>query len=291
VGIEPAVAALAERLCGDRRSTREKIAAVTNFFRREFRYSTEAVGGNGREPLSHFLLERRTGHCEYFASGAIALLRLAGVPCRYATGYVVTEWDDDAECWIARNQNAHAWVEAYIAEEQRWIVVEATPGINAPTEPEASVAGGVAESQLADAAQAAAAADGWWSRSAAWLASAGSYGLYLLLPAAAIGGAIYWRQARRASPNSAREARFRTLHRELRRVDRRVKRRGFTRADNETLHRFARRLAAGLSGEGDAELAACAAWYERYAEERYNERQATSPASSREPENAAANRR
>ncbi len=61
------------------------------------------------------------------------LLRAQGVPTRYVTGYLVTEQSaDDSTAWYALNRDAHAWTEAYDRETKRWVIVEATPGLNVP---------------------------------------------------------------------------------------------------------------------------------------------------------------
>ncbi|MHC4570185.1 MAG: transglutaminase-like domain-containing protein [Planctomycetota bacterium] len=63
----------------------------------------------GRDKLTHFLLAESTGYCEYFASGAAMLLRMADVPTRYVTGFLVTNRDVETGLWIARSMDAHAW--------------------------------------------------------------------------------------------------------------------------------------------------------------------------------------
>ena len=104
----------------------EKIRAVTHYFRSNYTYQYGIRIPSQQDPLSYFLTERPAAHCEYFASGAVIMLRLAGVPARYVTGFVVTEKNTSGGYWIARNKDAHAWAEAW--DEQRgWVVVEATP--------------------------------------------------------------------------------------------------------------------------------------------------------------------
>lgn len=82
--------------------------------------------------LESFLSGRGAGHCELFATGLAILLRLRGVPCRVATGYSVSEWDERQQAFIVRERHAHAWVEVYDAERRVWYAVDATP----PTEDE-----------------------------------------------------------------------------------------------------------------------------------------------------------
>lgn len=100
---------------------------VRGFFDAHFRYSLIQKGFYpGRTPLAHFLLQERKGHCEYFATATALLLRHAGIPTRYAVGYMVYEYSTLEDSFIARARHAHSWVEAYI--DGRWAIVDTTPG-------------------------------------------------------------------------------------------------------------------------------------------------------------------
>lgn len=71
-----------------------------------------------------FYQEAEEGYCVHFATTAAVLLRAAGVPARYVTGYVVNVRANREESVSSRQ--AHAWVE-YFDEEKGWVVLEATP--------------------------------------------------------------------------------------------------------------------------------------------------------------------
>lgn len=86
-------------------------------------FSDEAPGSE--TPLAEFLNTTRRGHCEYFATAATLLLRTAGVPARYATGYAIQDWSDWENAWIVRERHSHAWARAFIDGE--WTDVDATP--------------------------------------------------------------------------------------------------------------------------------------------------------------------
>ena len=107
----------------------EKTTAVSNYFRDNFEYSLDLPERRrGYDPIVNFLDTGHAAHCEYFATATVFLLRSLGIPARYITGYVVDEFDSDSEAWVARNLDAHAWVEAYDEVTQRWYAVESTPG-------------------------------------------------------------------------------------------------------------------------------------------------------------------
>ena len=91
------------RRAGQPRRARSRAAArlpaeeawprVRAYFRDNFRYSLYRPAPDGEvSALEDFLRRSRAGHCEYFATATVLLLRAAGVPARYATGYSVQEW-------------------------------------------------------------------------------------------------------------------------------------------------------------------------------------------------------
>ena len=111
----------------------EAVNRVEKFFRQDFKYSLWK-----RERLRHgtalgeFLQTSRAGHCEYFASATVLLLRAAGVPARYAVGYSVQEWSRLERRWIVRARHGHSWALAYV--DGAWRDVDTTPSIWADAE-------------------------------------------------------------------------------------------------------------------------------------------------------------
>lgn len=107
---------------------------VAKFFQREFEYTLETIKprlGELRSPMRAFLEDRHAAHCEYFASATVLLLRSLQIPSRLSTGYLVYEFNDEADSYQATNGNAHAWAEYFHEASGRWMVVESTPGIPA----------------------------------------------------------------------------------------------------------------------------------------------------------------
>lgn len=104
----------------------QRIAAIEQYFAENFYYSLIQRGRYpGRLPLVKFLTERRAGHCEYFASATVLLLRQAGIPARYAVGYSVQEYNELQRRYLVRARHAHSWAEAYV--NGQWRVVDTTP--------------------------------------------------------------------------------------------------------------------------------------------------------------------
>ena len=83
--------------------------------------------GKGPSLVTRFLEETRRGHCEYFATATALLLREAGVPTRYATGFAVVETRDNGREAIIRGTHSHAWCLAWDEARGTWIDVDLTP--------------------------------------------------------------------------------------------------------------------------------------------------------------------
>lgn len=124
----PALAEIAAELDLAAKTPAERVVAVGRFFSQGFRYST--YQGNrplGATPLEDFLLRGRSGHCEYFATATVLLLRSAGVPARYATGYSVQEWSGIERRYIVRARHAHSWALAWV--DGAWRDLDTTPPV------------------------------------------------------------------------------------------------------------------------------------------------------------------
>lgn len=97
---------------------------VYEYFLRDFSYSLVQETGSS-SPITRFLSETRSGHCEFFAAASVLLLREAGIPARYVTGYSVHEYSPFEKKYLVREKHAHAWALAYV--NHRWQTFDATP--------------------------------------------------------------------------------------------------------------------------------------------------------------------
>ncbi|MHC4813747.1 MAG: transglutaminase family protein [Planctomycetota bacterium] len=104
-------------------------AVVADIFARHLseNYSYLLPGENGAaKTLDEFLRQKGGGHCEYFASVMMILLRKHGIPCRLVGGYLAHEWNTNGTVLTVRKRDAHAWVEAW-DKNVGWFTVDATP--------------------------------------------------------------------------------------------------------------------------------------------------------------------
>lgn len=101
--------------------------AVRGFVKASARYDldTRRMPGEAEDFAIWFLRESDTGYCVHFATAAAVLLRAAGVPARYVTGYMVTA--EAGKTVTVGTDQGHAWVEYWIPGEG-WQLLEATPG-------------------------------------------------------------------------------------------------------------------------------------------------------------------
>jgi transglutaminase-like putative cysteine protease len=122
----PLLARIAGELGLAARTPRDAVASVRHYFRGGFRYSTylEASAGGGTA-LEDFFLRVQAGHCEYFATATVLLLRAAGIPARYAVGYAVSEWSPREGRYLVRARHAHSWAQAWV--DGAWRDVDTTP--------------------------------------------------------------------------------------------------------------------------------------------------------------------
>ena len=108
---------------------KQKLLVVQQFFAAKFSYSTwlgsEKVARTNETALSRFLLHSRSGHCEYFATATVLLLREVGIPARYAVGYAVHE--PSGHGYVVRERDAHAWCLVWNEPMQTWEDFDTTP--------------------------------------------------------------------------------------------------------------------------------------------------------------------
>ena len=107
-----------------------KLQAVQSFFASKFTYSLwqgrDKLATTNATPLARFLLSSRSGHCEYFATATVLLLRELKIPARYAVGYSVHE--PSRKGYVVRERDAHAWCLAWDSRKKIWKDLDTTPG-------------------------------------------------------------------------------------------------------------------------------------------------------------------
>lgn len=86
----------------------------------------------GKDFAEYFFFENKKGYCTHFATTAVLLFRMKGIPARYVAGYSVEpekfrEQEDGKYLAEATGEDAHAWAEIYVSGKG-WVPAETTPG-------------------------------------------------------------------------------------------------------------------------------------------------------------------
>jgi protein-glutamine gamma-glutamyltransferase len=111
------------------KSEEQALRSVSEFFAGKFTYrlwqDADNAHGKKETALGRFLLTTRAGHCEYFATATVLLLREAGIPARYAVGYSVSEQGMGG--YLVRQRDAHAWCLVWNQQKHVWEDFDTTP--------------------------------------------------------------------------------------------------------------------------------------------------------------------
>ena len=121
------------------RTDDERIDLLERHLLTQYSYTLDYLGRTGESPLEDFLFVYRSGHCELFASAMVLMLRSQGIPARLVTGFLGAELNPLEGYYVVRQQNAHAWVEAY-TPNRGWRIYDPTPPDGRPTVAEQNLA-------------------------------------------------------------------------------------------------------------------------------------------------------
>lgn len=138
--MDPRIAELAESIVAGVDAPATRAATIEQYLRSAHAYSLDVRDRGVEDPVGRFLLERAPGHCEYFATGMVVILRTLGVPSRVVNGFQRGTRSRFSDAYVVRQRDAHSWVEAWLPG-RGWTTYDPTP----------VVATGVGGGDLADA--------------------------------------------------------------------------------------------------------------------------------------------
>jgi len=124
--LDPRVTELARRVAGTG-SAIARLTGIAGELREHHSYSLSFIPQG--DPISDFILNHRSAHCEYFASAMVLMSRAIGIPARFVTGYYAHERESGEI--VVRGRDAHAWAEAWI-DGTGWVTIDATPSSGTP---------------------------------------------------------------------------------------------------------------------------------------------------------------
>ena len=135
LALPPAIPARVKRLADDlvtgRATEYDRVAAITQYLRSNYRYSLDTPRlPTGSDAVDQFLFVDHVGFCEQFASALAVLLRAEGIPSRLAVGYATGDHDNFTGSFTVKAHDAHAWVEV-LFPGIGWMPFDASPGFAA----------------------------------------------------------------------------------------------------------------------------------------------------------------
>tara|TARA_R110000868_G_scaffold202649_4_gene450355 strand:+ start:6058 stop:8043 length:1986 start_codon:yes stop_codon:yes gene_type:complete len=83
-------------------------------FSRDFSYTLNpgVYDGSPLDQLREFLINRKRGVCEHYASAMAVILRSFGFPAHVMVGFQGGDYNQVGDYWLIRGRDAHAWVMA-----------------------------------------------------------------------------------------------------------------------------------------------------------------------------------
>jgi transglutaminase-like putative cysteine protease len=155
--LDARIVALAAEITAGAASDAARVRAVESWLRTNGRYTDSPPDfGASASPLEGFLLERAEGHCEYFASSMVVLLRSAGLPARLVNGFAGGHDNTVGGFLEVAQSDAHAWVEVPF-RKAGWVRYDPTPA-------DLRLAGAEALRETAGWGELASAIELWWFR-------------------------------------------------------------------------------------------------------------------------------
>ena len=119
------IRALADSITAGADIRYDKVKAVESFLRR-FTYTLDLPRNAREASLDHFLFERRAGHCEYFSTAMVVMLRTLGIHAREVNGFRGGEWSEFGNYLAVTQNQAHSWVEVWFPN-YGWVTFDPTP--------------------------------------------------------------------------------------------------------------------------------------------------------------------
>ncbi|MGE0159631.1 MAG: DUF3488 and DUF4129 domain-containing transglutaminase family protein [Gemmatimonadales bacterium] len=123
--LDPRIVALADSLTEGLDNRYDRAVAIESYLH-TFGYTRDLPATAAETSLEHFLFERREGHCEYFSTAMVMLLRSVGIQARNVNGFLGGQWSPFGEYLVVTQNEAHSWVEVWFPG-YGWVTFDPTP--------------------------------------------------------------------------------------------------------------------------------------------------------------------
>lgn len=123
--LDPRIRTLADSLTAGLETRYDKAEAIRRHLG-QFAYTLELPATARQTSLEYFLFDRQAGHCEYFSTAMVVLLRAAGIEARNVNGFLGGEWSQFGNYLAVTQNQAHSWVEVWFPDFG-WVTFDPTP--------------------------------------------------------------------------------------------------------------------------------------------------------------------
>jgi len=130
--LDERIVALADSITAGYDNRYDRAVAIERYLH-TFGYTRDLPATAAETSLEHFLFERREGHCEYFSTAMVMLLRAAGIHSRNVNGFLGGQWSQFGDYLVVTQNEAHSWVEVWFPG-YGWVPFDPTPPGAATTE-------------------------------------------------------------------------------------------------------------------------------------------------------------
>ena len=124
----------------------EVIGAVESYLQANYRYTLNRKTIDATTPIKDFLIDSPEGHCEYFASAMVLILRRLGIAARLINGFAGGTINTIGNYILVHQGNAHSWVEVFLPEKRcrnggkctlvgTWASFDPTPSVETLPDP------------------------------------------------------------------------------------------------------------------------------------------------------------
>jgi transglutaminase-like putative cysteine protease len=119
------IRALADSLTACLDNRYDRVVAIRDWLQ-TFDYTRDLPSSAREATLEHFLFERQAGHCEYFSTAMVVMLRSIGIQARNVNGFLGGQWSQFGDYLVVTQNEAHSWVEVWF-QGYGWVTFDPTP--------------------------------------------------------------------------------------------------------------------------------------------------------------------
>ena len=123
--LEERIRLLADSITANADNRYDRAVAIRDWLH-TFHYTRLLPSSADETSLEYFLFERKAGHCEYFSTAMVVLLRSIGIHARNVNGFLGGEWNRVGNYLVVTQNEAHSWVEVWFPE-YGWVAFDPTP--------------------------------------------------------------------------------------------------------------------------------------------------------------------